>query len=289
MVGCLLRPRGPATHSQVRAQVRATFSGTGVAVGQGGGRRAVHVEGTGHVGHRDASRGIGRPERVVQPGDDVETLCGERFPDGAVEGRHQIRVVVADPDEVDLGPARHAERRQNLGELGPDIRQAEVDASFVDLVMPEAMDQVVEADVDRHQNRRGVLAQEGHGEGELRCDGMAAVAALEHGRGGLTRTAQLHQLEVTPSGAFGVHQVVCVPLVGGRALRDGRRGLKADRVRPTEGEVVVRSHFGGLNRGGEAENAGGQRHDDSGRSSDPPQKSMHRQRRPRPPSHPFPA
>ena len=156
---------------------------------------------------------------------------------------------MAHPDDVQLRAARRAQRRQNLGELGPDIRQGEVHACFVDLVVAEAMDHVVEADVHRHQNRRGVLAQERHGEAELRYRRMTGVSAVEHGQGGLTRTAQLHQLEVAPAGALGSHEVVGVPLVGGRAVRDGRRGLKADRIRSTEGEVVVRSRVRGLGRG----------------------------------------
>ena len=175
------------------------------------------------------------------------------------------------------GPAGRAQRRQNLGELGPDIRQGEVDARFVDLVVPEAMHHVVEADVQRHENRRGVLAQERHGEAELRppmrdrrSPPSIMVSVVSPGQPSCT------SLEVAPPGALGVQQVVGVPFVGGRAVRDGRRRLKAHRVRSTEGEVVVRARICGLRRGrrGERDDADAQHRADARGHGHPPQKSM---------------
>ncbi len=217
--------------------------------GQGGRRDVVHVEGGRHVGHRDTRPGIGRPQHLVEPGDDIEALCGKRFPGCPVAVRHQVWVVVAHADHVHLGPGRRAQRRHDPGELRADISQGEVDAGFVDLVVPEALHHVVEADVDGHQNGRRMLVQERHGQADLRRERVAAVSAVEHGQSGLAGTAQLHQLEVTPAGTLRAQEVVGVPLVGRRSVRDGRRGLKAHRVRSTDGEVVVRSRHCGLRSG----------------------------------------
>ena len=122
--------------------------------------------------------------------------------------------------------------------------------------MPEASDHVVEADIHRHEYRRGVLAQERHGEAELRREAVAPVSALEHGQGGLAGTAVLDQLEIGPARTLHGQEVVRVPVIGGRAAGDGRSGLKAHGIGSAEGEVVVRSNLCSLRRGREAQCAG---------------------------------